>query len=392
MSGPPSDGTASVGNTRVIAAAIMLATLVGVALAVANPLLSLEMERWGVSSTVSGLTATAAGFGTVLAVPLVPRLARRCGVPVILGVALAVSAVGMALFHALPDVVAWGLIRFVLGCGIGIIFTLAEFWINAAADPSRRGVVMGLYATALYAGFAIGPMLLALIGTRGALPYLATAGLMTLGLIPLMLAGSKAPRIDHAASGSVGRFILMVPTATFGALIFGAVETGVVTLLPVHNVRLAFAEQDAALLLSAFTLGNVLFQLPIGLLSDRLDRRRLLLALATISTLLALALPFGPPDFWRFAGLLFLLGGISGAIYTVGLAHLGGRFAGADLASANAAFVMLYSFGLMAGPPAIGYAMEEAGGRGLPLALALLLGVYTLLVLARVWRAGKAAA
>lgn len=378
---PPTPGTE--GNGRVIAAAILLATVVGVALAVSNPLLSLEMERWGTSSTISGLTATAAGFGTVLAVPLVPKLSQRYGVPFVLGAALAVSAFCMTLFQLLPSVVAWGAIRFVLGCGIGIVFTLAEFWINAAAIPARRGLVMGVYATALYAGFALGPMLLALIGTQGALPYFVTAGLMTLGLVPLVLAGRNAPRIDHQASGSVARFILSVPTATVGALVFGAVETGVVTLLPVHNVRLAYPEQDAALLLSAFTLGNVLFQLPIGLLSDRMDRRRLLLSLAALSTLLALALPFGPPGFWRFAALLFLLGGISGAIYTVGLAHLGARFAGADLASANAAFVMLYSFGLMAGPPAIGYGMDRAGALGLPLALAALLGAYALLVLAR---------
>ena len=371
------------GQSRVIVASILLVTLVGVALSVANPLLSLEMERWGISSTVSGLTATAAGLGTVLAVPLVPRLSRLFGVPAVISVALAISAAAMMLFYLVPNVLAWSLLRFVLGCGIGIIFTLAEYWINAAANPAKRGLVMGFYATALYAGFAAGPVILALIGTSGWLPYGITGALMAFGLIPLALAGRDTPRIDEPASGSVARFVFSVPTATFGALIFGAVETGIVVLLPVHNVRLSFSEQDAALLLSAFTLGNVLFQLPIGLLSDRMDRRKLLFVLAATSTLLALALPFGPPGFWRFAGLLLLLGGMSGAIYTVGLAHLGARFSGADLASANAAFVMLYSFGLMVGPPALGYGMDKAGALGLPVALGLLMGFYAVLVLTR---------
>ena len=369
------------GQPQVIAAAILLVTLVGIALSVSNPLLSLEMERWGVSSTLSGLTATAAGLGTVLAVPLVPKLSRQFGVPTVIGISLAISALGMMAFYFVPDVLAWSLLRFVLGCGIGIIFTLAEFWINAAADPARRGLVMGIYATALYAGFAVGPMLLALVGTTGVLPFFFTAGLMALGLIPLALTGRKTPRIDQPASGSIARFVFSVPIATFGALIFGAVETGAIVLLPVHNVRLGYPEQDAALLLSAFTLGNVLFQLPLGLLSDRVDRRKLLLFLASASTLLALSLPYGPPGFWPFAGLLLLLGGMSGAIYTVGLAHLGERFSGADLASANAAFVMLYSFGLMVGPPAIGYGMDKAGAFGLPVALGLLLGLYAALVL-----------
>lgn len=374
------------GNTRVIAAAILLVTLFGLALAVSNPLLSLEMERWGTSSTISGLTAACAGLGTVVAVPLVPMLARRFGVPAVLGLSLGVSALAMALFHFLPNLIAWAVLRFVLGCAIGLIFTFAEFWINAAANPERRGLTMGIYATALYAGFAIGPLLLVWLGTSGPTPYLVTAALMALGLIPLAMVGSRAPKIDGPASGSVARFIVAVPTATFAALMFGAVETGIITQLPVHNVRLAYSEQDATLLLSAFTLGNVLFQLPIGLLSDRIDRRKLLLVLATLSAILALALPLGPPGFWRFATLLFLLGGVSGAIYTVGLAHLGERFTGADLASANAAFVLLYSLGLMFGPPMIGFGMDRGGALGLPLTLALLLALYAGLVFVRLSR------
>jgi MFS family permease len=377
-------GAGQAGGTRVIAAAIMLVTLVGIALSVSNPLLSLEMERWGVSGTISGLTATCAGFGTVLVAPLVPNLAQRFGVPLLIGIALTLSAAGLAGFYFVQNVIAWALIRFALGCGLGLVFTLSEFWINAAAPPERRGFVMGLYATALYAGFATGPAILALLGTTGALPYLATAAIMGLGLIPLLLAGNITPKIERQASGSVMRFALAVPVATFGALVFGACETGVITLLPVHNVRVGFTDQDAALLLSAFTLGNVLFQLPFGILSDRVDRRWLLLAMATISCALALALILGPPSFWRFSGLLFLLGGVSGGIYSVGLAHLGARFSGADLVSANAAFVMLYSVGLMAGPPAVGMGMDRGGATGLPLTVALLLGAYALIVAGRI--------
>lgn len=243
---------------RVILASILLITLVGVALAVANPLLSLEMERWGISSTVTGLTASAAGFGTVLAVPLVPRLARRLGVPSLLAASLLVAAFTTLLFPLWQNLGAWTALRFVLGCMIGIAFTLSEFWINAAADPARRGMVMGIYATALYAGFASGPLLLAWTGTAGLLPYAITAALILLGLVPLALAGSRAPRIDTPARHSVLRFLVAVPTATFGALTFGAAETAMIIQLPVHNVRLGHAERDAALLLSAFTLGNVL--------------------------------------------------------------------------------------------------------------------------------------
>ncbi|MCA1952965.1 MAG: MFS transporter, partial [Hyphomicrobiales bacterium] len=162
-----------------------------------------------------------------------------------------------------------------------------------------------------------------------------------------------------------------------------AVETGLFVQLPVHNVRVGFSEHEAALLLSAFTLGNVLFQLPLGLLSDRLDRRTMLLALALLSAGFAAALPLAQPAFWPFAALLHVFGGISGALYTVGLAHLGSRFSDADLASANAAFVLLYSLGLMLGPPLIGLGMDAGGAYGLPAILVALLAGYAGIVVLR---------
>ncbi|WP_150287730.1 MFS transporter [Rhabdaerophilum calidifontis] len=380
MPAPPS--TAG-GGTRVIAAAIALVTLVGLALATSGPLVSLEIERWGVSSTVSGLTATLAGFGTVLMVPLVPGLARRFGIRAMLTAALLATALTLAAFPAVPNLLAWSALRFALGAAIGVIFTLSEFWINAAADPARRGLVMGLYATTLYLGFAAGPAVLALIGTAGALPFLVTAAIILLGLAPLAIAGGAAPGLERAPAAGFTRFIRAAPAATLAAFVFGAVETGLFVQLPVHNVRVGFSEHEAALLLSAFTLGNVLFQLPLGLLSDRLDRRTMLLALALLSAGFAAALPLAQPAFWPFAALLLVFGGISGALYTVGLAHLGSRFSDADLASANAAFVLLYSLGLMLGPPLIGLGMDAGGAYGLPAILVALLAGYAGIVVLR---------
>ena len=89
------------------------------------------------------------------------------------------------------------------------------------------------------------------------------------------------------------------------------------------------------------------------------------------------------------AGLLMLLGGLVGALYTVGLAHLSSRFAQADLVSANAAFVMLYSVGQMAGPPLLGAGIDVAGTWGVPVTVAMVLALYGFVVASRL-RAGPA--
>lgn len=365
---------------RTILSAIGLVASFGIALSLSIPLLALEMERWGLSSTISGLNAMVAGLGNVVIIPFVPKMAKRFGVRRVLATSLGIACLTIPLFWLWQNIALWFLLRFVFGAMVGVLFVLSEFWINASAPPEKRGLVMGIYATTLCAGFALGPAILSVTGTSGFLPYGVTAGIIALGFLPLAYVGEETPTTEGDAKRSILSFLLAAPSATLAALIFGAVETGAISHLAVHGVRLGFPEAQGALLISAFTLGNAVLQVPLGLLSDKMDRRVMLLALGAASTVFALLLAFFGTSFWMMVMILLPLGGISGALYTVGLAHLGSRFTGMDLASANAAFVMLYSVGLMAGPTALGYSMDKGGAYGLPLAIAALCGLYTLLV------------
>jgi MFS family permease len=371
-------------NLRVIISAAAIVTLVGVSLSVSGPLLSLEMERWGTPSTMVGLSAALAGLGNLLTVPFVPKLARVIGVKPLIAIMLVLSAGLHVAFWFLPHFAIWSGFRFVLGGSIGTLFVLSEYWVAAGADPARRGIVMGAYSTALGMGFAIGPLLLTLTGTTGPLPYIATAGIILLGGIPLLLIGRDAPRVDGHAKAPVIAYLRIAPAATFAALTVGAMEIGAFTQLPIHGLRLELQESDAAKLVSAFAIGNVLLQIPAGWLADRFDRRKVLLGIALCAVVLASSLLLAGSGFWPNALMLMGLGGLTGALYTVGLAHLAHRFTDADLVSANAAFVMLYSVGQMAGPPLIGAGIDVAGVAGAPIVMASVVGAYAGLVVARI--------
>jgi MFS family permease len=131
---------------------------------------------------------------------------------------------------------------------------------------------------------------------------------------------------------------------------------------------------------SLMALGNVFFQIPIGMLSDRVDRRLVLAVVALLGLLGALAMPFVAESRIGFAILLVIWGGVAGALYTVGLAHLGARFSGRDLASANAAFVILYNAGLVIGPPLAGGGLDLYPPHGFAYALALLFAGYLVVI------------
>ncbi|BBF93235.1 MFS transporter [Blastochloris tepida] len=365
-----------------IAAAIAAVTVVGFGLSLSIPLLTFELERRGISPTWIGLNTATAGIANILMAPLVPYLLRHFGVVKLLIGAGVAGAVSLLAFKLAGPFWLWFPLRFVAGGALCVVFVVSEFWINSAAPENRRGLVMGIYATMLAVGFAAGPVLLAVVGTTGLLPFAIGTVIMLLAMIPVVAAGPLVPTISATSQHSVGRFLLIAPTATLAALVFGAVETGSMSFLPLLGLRLGMNENAAALLLSAAMLGNVAFQIPIGWLSDRADRRLVLAGCGAAGAIGALAMTVVPSG-WSFMALVFVWGGIVASLYTVGLAHLGSRYRGADLASANAAFIMLYSVGFTFGPPGLGAAMDAWSPWGFPVALAAALGLYTLVVVVR---------
>ncbi|WP_454916739.1 MFS transporter [Xanthobacter sediminis] len=369
--------------TASIAAAISAIAVVGVGISLSIPLLALELESRGVSSTLIGINTAVAGIATVATAPFIPLLVRRLGVRALLILAIVLSAASLLAFKAVPSFLLWFPLRFALGAALCVLFAVSEFWINAVAPQHRRGLVMGIYATALSVGAALGPVILSVTGTTGWPPYVAGAVVLCLGAVPILMARGMTPRILDGEHHGVLSFLLKSPTALMAALVFGAMETSVMSFLPVYGVRLGLGDSDATLLLTVAVLGNVAFQIPLGLVSDRIDRRLLLLTCALVGTVGALVLPQLRVDSLGFMAAVFLATGVVGSLYTVGLAHLGARFHGANLASANAAFVMFYSLGLIAGPPLAGQGMDLYNPYGFAYVIAGMLGAYAALVAAR---------
>jgi predicted MFS family arabinose efflux permease len=156
------------------------------------------------------------------------------------------------------------------------------------------------------------------------------------------------------------------------------------SLFPIYASRSGFSEAQAALLLTVMGFGNMACQIPIGMYSDRLrDRRPLLTAMAVTGLLGALAIPFLVENWLMMAMVLFFWGGCVSGLYTVGLAHLGSRLTGSDLAAANAAFIFCYAVGTVAGPQGIGAAIDLTGNDGFAWALASFFALYVLVSIGR---------
>ncbi|WCJ64040.1 MFS transporter [Agrobacterium tumefaciens] len=361
-------------------AAISAISAVGVAIGLGLPLLSIILEKRGISSTMIGVNSAMAGVAAMMAAPVTTKIAHDFGVARTMLLAVVISALSALCFYFADAFWMWFPLRIVFHGATTTLFILSEYWINTTAPPKKRGMVLGIYATGLAVGFAVGPLLFSVVGSEGILPFIVGAAIILLAAIPIFMARGESPELDEHPNHHFIRYIWLVPMASAAAFVFGSVQAGGLSLFPIYATREGFNESQAALLLTVMGIGNMVFQIPIGLLSDRLKDRRTLLALMAFAGVCGtLALPLLVDSWILVAALLLFWGGLVSGMYTVGLTHLGSRLKGADLVSANAAFIFCYAMGTIAGPQAVGISMDVAGTDGFAWALAVFFGLYVVL-------------
>ncbi len=239
-------------------------------------------------------------------------------------------------------------------------------------------------------GLTSGPLLLAVGGTTGALPFLLAGAGIIIAALPVLIGFNAAPRIKSKATSKLYTFLWIAPAATMAGFTFGVVEQSSISLLPLFGLKIGLTPQAATLLVSAMAAGSMVLQIPLGMLSDRMNRRHMLIYCGAFGVLGSMLMIPLSDSFYGLCALLFVWGGVVAGLYTIGLTHLGARFDGANLASANAAFVLMYSLGQLVGPASTGLALSTWGAAGLPLLFAGFLGAYVIICLIRGTRLGSA--
>lgn len=345
---------------RGLVAVIASITIVGVMQSAVAPLLSLSLERRAVDSFWNGLLVAMPPLATLAFGALTPPLIRRIGAASSIYISSGISLIALLLFPVLDGLAAWFLLRFAMGVGLGIVWVVSEAWVNALAPEKNRGTVMGVYVSVLCVGLATGPLLLSLIGSAGALPFIASAAILAAALLPIPFASGSggAPSFHQRAAMPLMRAMRHAPAIMIAALLNGGIWTIQLALLPVYGVRVGLPEGQALSLLTAYIFGNVVLQLPIGRLLDRWSGHRVLLLCGAIQFFGAVAFPVivhGGPLAW-----LFLLGwgGFLGGLYTTELTMLGRAFGVDQLSGASTAFTMAFNIGALSGPVVAGAAMH----------------------------------
>ncbi len=334
------------------------------------------------STALIGAIMSSYFFGFVLGCYLVPGLIRRVGH--IRGfTACAATLCTCAIMHGITvDPFAWMLLRFITGvCMLGIYLSI-ESWLNAQASGDSRGATFSLYMAVNLLAIASGQFLLLPYGAQELATFALAGVLIAFAIVPIAVTRMIEPEPTHAPTLELGELLRTAPLGTAGSFATGIANGAFWGLGAVFAKRLGFSELEIAQFLASVIVGGAVLQVPIGHLSDRLDRRVILLCVA----LCAAATAFG---LWHYSTLArgpvyvfgALYGGFSFAVYSIGVALTNDQLSADRVLDGTRGLLLINGIGASVGPAIGGTAMGIFGPASLALqfsAVMLLLAAYTL--------------
>jgi MFS family permease len=339
-----------------------------------STLISIRLERAGEGTLLIGLVATAYFAGLTIGALRAGPLVRRVGHIRAFAAFVSVFSTSTLAYAFWQQPLFWTCLRLADGFCLAGVYVCIESWLNERAEPDTRGSVLAGYMICLYMGQAAGQYLLNLNDTRPSIPFLASSVLVSLASIPVLLTHIPAPAIGDAPRLSLRRLYDISPLGVVGAIATGMMLGGFYGLAAVSVRRIGLDLGSTAMFMSAVILGGVALQWPLGLLSDRYDRRRVIVLTFAGTLLVCTGLMLTQGDGVQLLALGALFGGLSFALYPLCVAHANDRLEGDERIGATGGMVLLYSAGAALGPVGGSAAMSLPIGGGLFAFLALCAG------------------
>lgn len=298
--------------------------------------------------------------------------------------ALASVASSAAILHAVwINPVTWALLRLVFGLCLAGLFVVVESWLNDMATNANRGRVLGGYMVVMMGGLGAGQLLLAGGDPASFELFVLVSVLVSLALVPITLSATTAPPVAVPEPLSLRRLVSVIPTGAVTAFWTGAAHGTLLGLAAIYAKSEGLSDGRIAMFTAAAPLGCVVFQWPIGWLSDRVSRRGVIgvtaLAAAAAATGALLAEPGSAPSLL----LMFLFGGFTFPLHSLAVAITADRVAPAQITSATATLVRLTGLGAAIFPAVTGAIMGATGPAAFYL---VLVGVHAVIAVYVVYR------
>ncbi len=311
-----------------------------------------------------------------------PKLIRKVGhVRVFAAFASSISA-AFILFAALLDPVFWTLLRIIIGFCFAGVYVVAESWLNDTATNETRGQALSVYIIVQMVGIIAAQVLLNFADVGGYTLFVLMSVLVSISFLPILLSVSPAPAFSTAKPMSLRRLFQVSPLGCVGIFLLGSMYASF-GMAVVFGTEKGLNVQEISLFIGLIYVGGMVFQYPVGKISDRFDRR-LLIILMTLAggTFLFSSLPFIENRLVLYL-TAFILGGVANPLYSLMIAYTNDYLDVDDMAAASGGLVFLNGVGASGSPILLGWLMTQFGPNSFFLFLAGLLGMIALYAIYR---------
>lgn len=351
---------------------ILVTVLSGMSQGLLLPMLTLLQAKAGVASGLNGLTAAAMYLGTSAAMFFVEAPLRRYGYKPVIAAGLFIVGGAALLFPLWSPIWFWSLLRILIGVGDSSLHYCTQLWIIASSPPGQRGKRIAMYGMAYAIGFSIGPSGMHLARLSTWLPFYAIGALLGICFLLLLRMQNAFPGEEREeeetekekrreeAPALKKRYIQAIGIGWFAllpSLLYGYMESSMNSNFPLYGLKLGLSDAWIATLLPAIGLGSLVLQIPLGALSDRGNRKLVLMVAGFLGACAFLAVP-STVNPWVLLILLGLAGGLVGSFFSLGLAYLADLLPKRLLPAGNAIASLNFSIGSLMGPSAGGFGMQ----------------------------------
>ena len=320
----------------------------------------------GYPTTILGLIGTSWAAGFVLGCFFAPTVVKRIGHVRAFSVFASLIAIVALLTGILIDPTWWLILRALTGFSTAGTSMIIESWLNERATNESRGVIFSLYIAITLFGVVGGQMMIPFGDTSTTILFMICGILYCVAMLPTLMSKAASPQPLKKVSLDLRGLYRNSPVSFLGILLVGIANGAFGTLGAVFGRQAGLSDSTVAAMMSVAIFAGAVMQLPAGRLSDRIDRRYVLAALAGIGALAGLLIfLIEPSQVWIVLTLIAIYGAAANALYPIAVSHANDFATAEDFVKVSGGLLLLYGIGTIIGPTIGGPVMTAAGPYGL---------------------------
>jgi MFS family permease len=359
-------------------ASLMLSTLLMmVGYGLMNFVVPIRSVAEGWSTFTISFIATGYTFGFTVSCIVTPRFVKRVGHVRVFGALIALLSVGILLCALMVDWRAWVVFRFISGFGIAGSYLIIESWLNERVTNANRATIFSVYMITCLVGSIGGQYLVPLGDVKTTYLFILCGIIFALAMLPTALSTAKSPTPIAQAKFDLPKLYRLSPIAFIGSLLSGALSGTWNSLGGVYTQNVGMNTAEGATLLACVLAGGAISQMPIGRISDMIDRRIMMIICGIVGVFAcAIMTLFDAQSIVALYVAGFFVGTVLYPIYAINVAHANDRAAPDEYVTISSGIMILYGLGTVSGPLVGGALMQFAGPSGLLWFMTLTFALY----------------